>query len=498
MTHRIGIAGFSHETVSFWPGVTSLEAFERDSLYGENIIEKGRNTNSCIGGFIDVCEKNDVKLVPVVAASGGATATVADEVYDHYVPLMVERFREEKDNLDGILLSLHGAMATESRTDPETDAVREIRGAVGYEMPIMVTLDLHGNKDENLIKEATAVFGYHSSPHVDQAETGRRAAWCMLNKLKGKLSPVCAWKKPGIVVPSVFSATTLSPAKDLIDRVKWWMDKSSVIDATILFGFAWSDVNNLGMSAIAVTDNDPKLAQRIVDDLSALSYDKRDMLTGIKNESLYGLKNGIKTAIEKAEKASKPIIILDHADRSNDTTYVLRELFKQGANNTAVPVFYDPESAQKCVEVGEGSEIELNIGASTGWRDGGKLKVKGEVLWAGEAKYVGTGPMTINREIDLGLSGILQVEGLWIQLVSRRRSLIDDDPMKQFGYDPMSFEIIVSKSKTHFRAVYEELGEDIIIVDAPGQCPADLSHFDFVNVKKDLYSTIKKKNMKKG
>ena len=491
MKYRIGVAGFNHETVSFWPGVTSLEAFERYAYYGEDLIEKGRDTNSCIGGFIEICEKENVELVPVVAASGGATATVADEVYDHYVPLMVKGFKEEKDRLDGILLSLHGAMATESRTDPETDAVREIREVVGYEMPIMVTLDLHGNKDERLIKEATAVFGFHSSPHVDQAETGKRAARCMMKTLRGELAPVCAWKKPGIVVPSVFSATTLSPAKDLIDRVRWWMEQPGVIDATVLFGFAWSDVHNLGMSAIAVTDNNPELAQRVVDDLSSLAFDKRDLLTGISNESLYNLEDGVKAAIEKAKTTSKPIVILDHADRSNDTTFVIGELLKQGAVNTAVPVIYDPISSQKCVEAGKGSMVELEVGASTEWRDGGKLSVTGEVLWAGEAKYLGTGPMTINREMDLGASGIVQVDGVWLQLVSRHHSLIDDDPMKQFGYDPMGFDIIVTKSKTHFRAVYEELGEEIIIVDAPGQCPADLSHFDYKNAPKGLYSTIK-------
>lgn len=491
MRYRIGIAGFSHETVSFWPGVTTLEEFERYSYYGKDIIEKGRKTNSCIGGFIEVCEKEGVELVPVVAGSGGATATVADSVYDHYVPLMVEGFREEKGRLDGVLLALHGAMATESRIDPETDAVREVRGVLGYDIPIMVTLDLHGNKDEKLIKEATAVFGYHSSPHVDQAETGRRAARCMMRTLMGEIKPVCAWKKPGIVVPSVFSATTLSPAKDLIDRVRWWMKKPGVIDATVLFGFAWSDVANLGMSAIAVTDGDLVLAKQIVEDLSGLAVEKRELLTGIGNESLYSLEEGVKVAIEKAEKAVKPIVILDHADRTNDTTFVIRELLKQGAKNAAVPCIFDPLSAEKCVEAGKGESVELEIGASTGWRDGGKVKLKGEVLWCGEAKYIGTGPMTINREMNLGASGIIQVDGLWIQLVSQQHSLIDDDPIKQFGYDPIGFDLIVSKSKTHFRAVYEELGEEIIIVDAPGQCPADLSHFDYKNIPDGLYSTIK-------
>jgi microcystin degradation protein MlrC len=66
-------------------------------------------------------------------------------------------------------------------------------------------------------------------------------------------------------------------------------------------------------------------------------------------------------------------------------------------------------------------------------------------------------------------------------------SLIDDDPIKQFGYRPEDFDIIVSKSKTHFRAVYEAIGEEIIIIDAPGQCPADLSVFQYMNVPDGVY-----------
>ncbi|MCW4050286.1 MAG: M81 family metallopeptidase [Candidatus Bathyarchaeota archaeon] len=488
----MGVAGFSHETVSFWPGVTSLADFERNAKYGTDVLDKARGTNSCIGGFMEVCEAEDIELVPILNASGGATATVADEVYDHYVPRMVEGFKEIKNDLDGILLALHGAMATESRTDPETDAVRDIREAVGYEMPIRVTLDLHGNKDEALIKEATGVFGYHSSPHVDQANTGVRAAKCMIKTLRGEVKPIVALRKPGVVVPSVFSATTVSPAKDLIDRLKEWETKDGVIDVTVLFGFAWSDVHNLGMSLIAVTDGDQALAERIAKDLSDLAWMKRDDLTGREKAALYGVQNGVSEAIRKARDSAKPIVILDHADRSNDTTFMLRELLRQGAQNVAVPLIYDPDAAVKCVDAGKGATVRLDVGASTGWRDGGKLTVEGEVLWSGEAKYTGTGPMSINREVNLGPAGIIQVDGVWLQVVSRQTSLIDDDPMKQFGYNPYGFDIIVSKSKTHFRAVYEELGEEILIIDAPGQCPADLSHFEYKHVPDGVYPVSRK------
>jgi microcystin degradation protein MlrC len=300
-----------------------------------------------------------------------------------------------------------------------------------------------------------------------------------------------AINKPGIVVPSVFSATTVSPGKDIIDRLLEWEAKEGVVDVTALMGFSWSDVHQLGMSMIAVTDDDPGLAQEIVDDLAELAWEKREYLTGKAKSSLYNVEEGVALALEKAKTAEKPIIILDCADRTNDTTYVLAELMARGARNVAHPVFFSPGGAAAAVEAGVGSIVKLEVGGHTGWRDGGPIEIEGKVLYAGEGKYVATGPMRVNMEIDHGPTAILDVDGIWLQLVTHKTSLIDEDPIIQFGYKTQDFDIIVTKSKTHFRAVYEEVGEEIIIVDAPGQCPADPSVFAYKNIPDDLYPLTK-------
>ena len=481
----MGIAGFRHETITFWPGFTDLEDFERVALHGEEVIEKRRGTNTAVGGFIDICEREGIELFPVCEVPGWATATVTDRAYNFYVNEMKREFSREAENLDGILLALHGAMVTESLQDAETHIVREIRRVVGYEMPIMVTLDLHGNIDPSLLDEATAIFGYQSSPHVDMAETGRRAARTMLSTLNGEIKPITAIKKPGLVVPSVFSATTVSPAKDIIERLREWEKHPGVVDVSVFFGFAWSDVHQIGMSAVAVTDNDPELAQRIADDLAQMAWENREALTGGKN--LYSVKEGVALAIKKAKRASKPIIILDHADRTGDTTFVLRELLDQGAQNAALPCFFDPRAVKVCEKAGVGNEVELEIGGSTGWRDGGPVRVNGKVLWVGEGRYICSGPMWKGMEINLGPTAIIKAEGVWIQLTTYQHALINEDPFTKFGYRAEDFDIIVTKSKTHFRAVYEKVGEEIIIVDAPGQCPADLSVFNYKNVPPGVY-----------
>jgi len=487
---RIAIAGISHETHTFLPDKTGLEDFDRGATRGQAILDTHRPANSSMGGFIQVCEPAGVELVPVVYSSGGVAGTVKDEVYDKYIGEMCEGFAREADTLDGVLLSLHGAMVTESRQDTETHILKDVRKAIGYDIPVMVALDLHGNIDPAILTKATAIFGYHSSPHVDEAETGRRAARSLLDMLAGKTHPVTAVARPGMVVPSIFSATTVSPAKDIIARVMDWQQKPRVIDVSFFFGFAWSDVHQLGASAVAVTDNAPELARVIVDDLAQAAWARREEFAG--RRGVFNLHDGIALAIEKARTASKPVILLDHADRLNDTTFVLHELIRQGAEGVALPLLYDPEAAHICLQAGQGNMVEVWAGGKSSPQAGGPVRLAGRVVWAGEKSYMGTGPMTGGERQDLGLTAIVQAGGVWVQITSRRHSLIDEDPITQFGKKTSDFKIIVSKSKTHFRAVYEKVAQEIIIVDAPAYSPVDLSVFEYKNVPRGVYPITRK------
>jgi microcystin degradation protein MlrC len=115
------------------------------------------------------------------------------------------------------------------------------------------------------------------------------------------------------------------------------------------------------------------------------------------------------------------------------------------------------------------------------------VPIHGNILWLGDRTYVGTGPMQKGLVIDNGPTAILQVGGIWLQLVSRSQSLIDEDPIIQYGRNTNDFKIIVTKSKTHFRAVYEKIAEQIITVDAPAYSPVDLGVFDYTNVPRGVY-----------
>jgi microcystin degradation protein MlrC len=488
---KIGIARFSHETITFQPGLTTLEDFERYAFHGPDVIEARRGTDTNMGGFIEVCDAAGVELFAVCDTFGGARETVADEVYDFYVGEMKREFGKVAGELDGILLALQGDIRTESFEETESRVVREIREVVGYDIPIMCSMDLHANVSPALLDWATVILAEHCMPHIDKTETGRRAARIMLATLAGEIKPAIALSKPGIIVPGVFSNTTIPPGKDLIAKLHKWEEHPCVVDVSVFFGFAYADTPQVGMTIVAVTNDDHVLAREVVEDLTKLAWKKHEEFNG--KGKFLNVSGGVAFAIEKAKLASKPIFISHPANRTTDVTYLLRELLEQGAENVAYLPMLDPEAAKTCVDAGVGNMVEVDVGGRSGWSDGGPVRVKGEVLWAGEGKYIGRG----ERSKQIGASmwrkdqheaygpmAILRVDGVWLQLTAFKCSLVDEQAFTLFGFNPRNFSIIASHRAPES---YSDIVEEYIRVDVPGQCPTDISMLEYHNVPPGVY-----------
>lgn len=90
-------------------------------------------------------------------------------------------------------------------------------------------------------------------------------------------------------------------------------------------------------------------------------------------------------------------------------------------------------------------------------------------------------------EIRLGPTAVIDTGDVVVSIVSRYVFAIDLDPFTQFGYDIDDFDIVLLRSKTHFRAVYEDIAEEIIVVDTPDWGPADLTTLPYRNTRAGLF-----------
>ena len=488
---RLAVASFSHETCTFCPRPTTVEAFERVGvLHGREVLEAHRGIPSYINGFIKAAEEeDDVELVGIIAASrswGGSSGSwLTRECFDRYSLGIAEGLRSGGP-FDGVLLALHGAMAAEGCLKPEAEIVRRARAAVG-DVPIMVTLDLHANEDHELTDVADAVFILKTYPHVDSEEIGMKAARCMIETVRGDFKPVTAIRKPGVITPSVYQGTDSYPAKDIMDRARAWEEREEdAYCVSVAFGFAYADVPDAGATVIAVTNGNPELAERIAQDVSDSIWSLREPFAGKK---IPKTREGVAEAIRAAEAGRTPVVIADHSDRTGNSTHILRELMAQGARNFAVATIADERAIQEIEGKAKvGDTVTVDVGGYATELSGRPVRVTGRVEYLGDCEYIHNGPMSRGARARMGTVAVVGFgENNHVVISPTLHQVLDDAIFPAVGLNLEGLDIVAVKSRVHFRAFYDEVAGAIIEVDAPGLGPADLTQHRYTNLPEDIY-----------
>src|SRR5205823_5520862 len=163
--------------------------------------------------------------------------------------------------VDGVLLSLHGAMAIEDDPDGEGAILSAVREVIGPDMPLGVSLDLHGHITPRMVDLATFIIGYQEYPHIDIYETGVRTAELFLKTLRGERHPVTALAKRPMVVSAANARTTEGPLHRVWEAARAMEKSGQVLHASLFPVQPWLDVPDLGFAAVVVTDGDLPAAQ---------------------------------------------------------------------------------------------------------------------------------------------------------------------------------------------------------------------------------------------
>ncbi len=484
---RIAIAGFSDETCTFCKDLTTVERFESGTIRGHAIIEKNRGIPTYVNGYLKVLEAEGAEIVPIVHASkgpGGFSSWLVPECFEKYA-------NEIRDGLkaagpvDGVLLALHGAMAAANAVRPEAEIVRRARQAVGKDVPIMVTLDLHANEDSELAEVADAVFILKTYPHVDSEEIGMKAAECMVKTVRGEFKPYTACRRPGIVSASIYQASDQHPMKDIYDRCREWEKVPGVYCASVAPGYAYADVIDIGMSIFVVTNNDPELAEKVAQDLNDLAWSLRESFT----EPLPDAKEATRLAMKYVSEGLRPVVIADGADRIGDSTHMVKELLAQGAKNWVIPCITDPKVAQEIKKTAKvGDKVTVTVG---GWYDefsGTPVEITGTVEYMGCPEYTLVGPMGKGARVKEGFVARINLgDNRHVVVAERMRGANDSAGLSCVGLDYNDLDIIVLKDRVHHRAFWDQVAKVDIRTSVPGQGPADLSQLHYNNAPYDAY-----------
>jgi microcystin degradation protein MlrC len=482
---RFAIAGFNLESVTFLSEPTSLGEFERLVKRGSDLTGSFAGTNTVPGGFLDACAELGIEAVPLVYSEAGAAAAASEEAFDTFLAEIAKGVLAVRNQIDGLLLGLHGALVTVGgRTD--LDFLNALRHRIGGTLPIGVAFDLHGNLDPALTEFADVMSAYHESPHVDMGETARRVTKILAGKLRGEQAPFTVLRKVPVTLPSIFTATRVAPLSGLMAEARRLeAENPDLLDCSIVMGFAYADVAQIGISILATSDGSPATAEKAAAHMAERIWAQRNAL--YPRDSVLTVEAGLARAKTVAASADRPVVILEHADRMNDSTYTLRALLREPHLKAAVPYIWDPNAAAAAVAAGTGATVTLTIGSHSSEKAGGPLTLTGTVEWAGEKRFTMGGEMGRGRPVELGATAVIRVGGIVIWLISANLSAINLDPFEQFGMSHRDFDIVVLRSKTHFRAVWEREAAAIIIVDTPDWGPALLETLPYRRARPGVF-----------
>ncbi len=495
-SYTIFLGGISHETNSFAPGTTDRNHFrKRRELFGDEITPQLRETNTVVGGVIDVAESEEIELIPSVIASAMPGAPVAEDVFDFYRNRLLNDLREAVNDVDGILLPLHGAMVVEGKDDGEGPLVSDVREIVGEDVPIVVTLDLHGNITDELVSAADALIAYETYPHVDMAETGGRGMDVLIATIRGELDPVMCIERPPLSPVTPTQNTRKGPMAEVMKHGRKLERRSDVVKVNVFPGFSRSDVPSMGFSISVVADGDTRVARDAARELAERVWDAREEFLGDYPEAEAAVAQAADLAADLTVD-DDPVVLADVGDNPGgggtaDETTLLSELLDQGVTDAGFVILRDPDAVTACIDAGVGERITLDLGAASPGSTTEPIEgVDGYVKAVTDGRFRNYGPKATGTSNDLGRAVRFQCgrnDGIEVLLTESRLQPADTEIWRHLGIQPERLDVLVVKSTNHYRADYEPRASHVIPVNTPGLAAMDPRQFNHRNLTRDIH-----------
>jgi microcystin degradation protein MlrC len=463
---RVLIVECMQEISSFNPLPSEYENFHIDRgvvLFGQ------RGKNTALGGALAVFDTvNNIEVVPTLSARAGSAGILSASGWQRLSGELLQAVKENLDGVDGIYVSLHGAMAAEGELDPEGYLLGEIRDMAGAGMPIAISLDLHGILTERMIRQVDAIAIYHTYPHVDFADTGERAARLLLGLLQKEVRPVVA----RAVIPTLVRGDELITKSgcygDLIRECQRLERDGTALSAGIMIGNPFTDVPELCSQVIVVTDGDEAVARREAERLAEEFWPLRHRMQG----KLIPMDR----AIAQASFATGSVCFTDAADATSsgatgDSNAIIAALSKAGYDCPVLAQIVDAPAAEAAHRAGVGAIIEVALGGSIDPARFTPMPVRARVKSLSD----GSGRLeTMGLALDAGPTAVLCFGAFTVIVMSRTVSLFDRAMYYANGLDPEDFSLVVVKSPHTEYHMYDQWVEKNFNIDAPGATSADV------------------------
>ena len=481
---RIAAGGWQHETNTFAPIKAEFAAFTESSDWpglcrGDDMFRETAGVHLPITGALDALRKRGHELVPLLWCSATPCAHVTEDAFERISQMFLDDIAAAGP-LDGIYFDLHGAMVCEHFEDGEGEFLRRVRELVGPDLPIAVSLDLHANLTDGMVEHASVIDLYRTYPHIDMGETGSRTAAHLLRLLRGSRWAK-SFRRPDFIIPINWQCTLVDPAQTLYALIPELLSEE-VTAVGFSAGFPLSDIAEMGPGVVAY-GRTQAVADAAADSLLEAIEAAETHFSG----RLYEPAEAVAEALA-IDSSRGPVILADTQDNPGgggpgDTVGLLRALIDGGAEGAVFGLVNDPRVAEQAHAAGVGASIDASLGELSGLPGHRPLEATFRVLELGDGRFTATGAMYRGARMQLGPMALLEVGGVRVGVASRAAQVADQSMLRHLGVDPPRERIIAIKSSVHFRADFQALASDVLVVTAPGPVIADPAKLEFRNLR---------------
>lgn len=475
---HIFTATLGTETNTFSPLPTGLATFQERLLVpaGAHPAEPNLATGPLIAAREYVGDHGGTVTEGLCAFATPAGIT-SQRVYEQLRDQILDQLRDALP-VDAVALGLHGAMVSEACQDCEGDLLLRVRELVGPEVCVGAELDLHCHVTEQMTDAADLLITYKQYPHIDFLDRGRELINLLSKMVHKEIKPHMEVYDCRMV--GTFH-TVREPMKSFVSKMESLEHEDGVLSISAAHGFPWGDVPSMGSKIIAITNADAQRAKSIATELG-------QALFKIRNQGTPGLIS-ISSAIQKAMGSGKaPIVLADTSDNPGggapgDSTFVVKELIDQGAQEAVIGPIWDPIAVRLATEAGVGARLKLRIGGKVGPVSGDPLDLSVQVLAVCDKSVQRFGQSTD----DLGASVAVRHKGIDLVLNTRRTQAFGVELFTNLGIDLNACQLIVVKSAQHFYAEFSRVAEEIIYMDGPGCVPRDITQLSYKNIPRPMW-----------
>jgi microcystin degradation protein MlrC len=480
---RIAIGSLLQETNTFSPQLTKRADFQIH--HGPDLIRAAEVEETEVHGFIDVLRRNRAEIVPLVGGWAVSSGRMVRKDFQGLVEELLDALRAAGP-VDGVLLALHGAWAAEGIDSADGYVLEQVRSIVGDRIPIVTSLDLHASLARSMARSADAIVGYRTCPHVDTADTGRRAAELMVAAVSGKRRLKMSVRKLRLVTQAEEMISDRGVFKELLDHALQVEQRPGVLSASLFPCQPWLDVEELGWASVVVTDDDTQLARRCADELAEALWSRRhDFVVDLPD---------VDQALDRAMRVEGgPITLGEGADGTmggspGDSVHILAGILKRGLGHVpTAAVTVDPAAVAQAIAAGVGQTITLSVGGKLNPAYSTPLTVTGRVKLISDGEFYYKGSCYTGRRVQMGRSVVLQVNAVNLLIGERSMPTTDPEMYRSQGIEPRDMKLVLCKSPLSFRMDYEPISKAVMSVDTPGCCRADLTKLPFVRVPRPMF-----------